>query len=118
MPCEIFGDLSGTMAGNTRPDSAGPKNTMKKNRQVCVFVNENRLSPVGRRVIPLVLSLKLTTMKREFNRGGRPSLSAAQRQKYIVSTRLDTPLYLQLKSLARQSGKQPAQIVRELIELG
>ena len=44
-------------------------------------------------------------MKREFNRGGRPALSAAQRQKYIVSTRLDTPLYLQLKSLARQSGK-------------
>lgn len=57
-------------------------------------------------------------MKREFNRGGRPSLSAARRQKYIVSTRLDTPLYLQLKSLARQSGKQPAQIIRELIELG
>ena len=57
-------------------------------------------------------------MKREFNRGGRPSLSAAQRQKYIVSTLLDTPLYLQLKSLARQSGKQPAQIGRELIELG
>ena len=56
-------------------------------------------------------------MKREFNRGGRPTLSAAQRQKYIVSTRLDTPLYLQLKSL-RQSGKQPAQIIRELIELG
>ena len=57
-------------------------------------------------------------MKREFNRGGRPALSAAQRQNYIVSTRLDTPLYLQLKSLARQSDKQPAQIIRELIELG
>lgn len=67
---------------------------------------------------PVGLILKLTTMKREFNRGGRPALSAAQRQKYIVSTRLDTPLYLQLKSLARQSGKQPAQIIRELIELG
>lgn len=106
------------MAGNTRPDSAGPENTLQKNRQVCVFVDENRLTPVGRRLIPLVLSLKLVTMKREFNRGGRPALSAAQRQKYIVSTRLDTPLYLQLKSLARQSGKQPAQIVRELIALG
>lgn len=57
-------------------------------------------------------------MKREFNRGGRPALNAAQRQKYIVSTRLDTPSYLQLKSLARQSGKQPAQIIRELIGRG
>lgn len=95
-----------------------PYASPKEDRQVCVFVNENRLSPVGRRLIPLVLTLKLFTMKREFNRGGRPSLSAAQRQKYIVSTRLDTPLYLQLKSLARQSGKQPAQIIRELIELG
>lgn len=26
----------------------------KEERQVCVFVNENRPSPVGRRVIPLV----------------------------------------------------------------
>lgn len=57
-------------------------------------------------------------MKREFNRGGCSSLSAAQRQKYIISTRLDTPLYLQLKTLARKSGKQPAQIILELIELG
>lgn len=57
-------------------------------------------------------------MKKETNKGGRPALSAAQKQKYIVSTRLDTPLYLQLKSLARQSGKPPAQIIRELIERG
>lgn len=45
-------------------------------------------------------------------------MDATQRQKYIVSTRLDSPLYFQLKSLARQSGKQPAQIIRELIGRG
>ncbi len=69
-------------------------------------------------MIPLVLTLKLFTMKREYDKGGRPKIGEGRKQKYIVSTRLDTPLYLQLKSLARQSGKQPAQIIRELIELG
>lgn len=45
-------------------------------------------------------------------------MDATQRQKYIVSTRLDSPLYSQLKTLASQSGKQPAQIIRELIGRG
>ncbi len=90
----------------------------KEDRQVCVFVNENCLSPVGRHVIPLVLTLKLFTMKREFNRGGRPALSAAQKQKYIVCTRLDTAHYLRLRMLVRTSGHSPAEVVRQLIELG
>ncbi|WP_300284125.1 hypothetical protein [uncultured Alistipes sp.] len=57
-------------------------------------------------------------MKREFNRGGRPALSAAQKQKYIVCTRLDTAHYLRLRMLVRTSGHSPAEVVRQLIELG
>lgn len=90
----------------------------KEDRQVCVFVNENRLSPVGRHVIPLVLTLKLFTMKREYDKGGRPKIGEGRKQKYIVCTRLDTAHYLRLRMLVRTSGHSPAEVVRQLIELG
>ena len=57
-------------------------------------------------------------MKRTFNKGGRPVLEAAQRQKYIVSTRLDSEHYFRLKKLARTSGCHPSEIIRQLIGRG
>lgn len=52
------------------------------------------------------------------NPGGRPKVGAGQRQKYVVSTRLSLLEYLHLKTLVRQSGKKPAQIIRELLNTG
>ncbi|WP_458451770.1 hypothetical protein [Alistipes finegoldii] len=57
-------------------------------------------------------------MKRELNKGGRPVLEAAQRQKYIVSARLDSEHYFRLKKLARISGYRPSEIIRQLIGRG
>jgi len=57
-------------------------------------------------------------MKRTFNKGGRPVLEAAQRQKYIVSARLNSEHYFQLKKLARTSGCHPSEIIRQLIGCG
>lgn len=57
-------------------------------------------------------------MKCELNKGGRPVLEAAQRQKYIVSARLDSEHYFRLKKLARISGCRPSEIIRQLIGRG
>jgi len=57
-------------------------------------------------------------MKRELNKGGRPVLEAAQRQKYIVSARLDSEHYFRLKKLARTSSCRPSEIIRQLIGRG
>ena len=64
-------------------------------------------------------------MKRELNKGGRPLLKPAarqgyiaQRQKYIVSARLDSEHYFRLKKLARTSGCRPSEIIRQLIGRG
>lgn len=57
----------------------------------------------------------IPSMKRTFNKGGRPVLEAAQRQKYIVSARLDSEHYFRLKKLARISGCRPSEIIRQLI---
>ena len=57
-------------------------------------------------------------MKQTFNKGGRPVLAAATRQKYIVSSRLDSELNFRLKKLARTSGCRPSEIVRQLIGKG
>ena len=67
---------------------------------------------------PVGLIIKFPSMKRTFNKGGRPVLEAAQRQKYIVSARLDSEHYFRLKKLARTSGCQPAEVIRQLIGRG
>lgn len=45
-------------------------------------------------------------------------MEAAQRQKYIVSARLDCEHYFRLKKLARISGCRPSEIIRQLIGRG
>lgn len=57
-------------------------------------------------------------MKRTLNKGVRPELEAAQRQKYFVSARLDSEHYFRLKKLARTSDCRPSEIIRQLIERG
>lgn len=57
-------------------------------------------------------------MKRTFNKGGRPNAAAAERRKYVVSTRLDSRQFFHLKALARKSGQQTAEIIRQLIAQG
>lgn len=57
-------------------------------------------------------------MKKSRNKGGRPPLGSARKQSYTVSTRLDIRGHIHLKSLTRKSGKQPSQIIRELIAKG
>lgn len=57
-------------------------------------------------------------MKNQFNKGGRPASDDAVRRMYIVSTRLDNARYCRLQSLARASGQQPAEIIRQLIDRG
>jgi predicted DNA-binding protein len=57
-------------------------------------------------------------MKKEKNKGGRPTLGTAAKRKYIVSTRLDTEYYFRLKALIRQSGLPAAEVMRQLISCG
>lgn len=90
----------------------------KEESQVCVFVNENGACSRWSARHPVGLIIKIESMKCELNKGGRPVLEAAQRQKYIVSARLDTEHYFQLKKLARTSGCRPSEIVRQLIGKG
>ena len=90
----------------------------KEERQVCVFVNENGAYSRWSACHPVGLIIKTKSMKREFSKGGRPSLKPAARQGYIVSARLDSEHYFQLKKLARTSGCRPSEIIRQLIGRG
>ena len=90
----------------------------KEERQVCVFINENEACSRWSARHPGGLIIKIPSMKRTFNKGGRPVLEAAQRQKYIVSARLDSEHYFRLKKLARTSGCRPSEIIRQLIGRG
>lgn len=90
----------------------------KRERQVCVFVNENGACSRWSAHRPVGLIIKKESMKCKLNKGGRPVLEAAQRQKYIVSARLDSEHYFRLKKLARTSGCRPSEIIRQLIGRG
>lgn len=57
-------------------------------------------------------------MKKQQNKGGRPALSEGRRQKYRISLRLDTEHHFKLKSLVRESGQRPAEVIRQLIGYG
>lgn len=52
------------------------------------------------------------------SRGGRPMVNAVRYREYMVSTRLDAGEHLKLEELKMKSGKQAAQVVRELIARG
>ena len=82
----------------------------KEERQVCVFVNENEACSRWSARHPGGLIIKIPSMKRTFNKGGRPV--------YIVSARLDSEHYFRLKKLARTSGYRPSEIIRQLIGRG
>lgn len=45
-------------------------------------------------------------------------MSRGRVRQYIVSTRLDTEHNLRFRALVRQSGQQPAEVVRQLIRTG
>jgi len=101
--------------------SNGPRSPSSNNKvgwQVCVFVNENGACSRWSARHPVGLIIKIETMKRELNKGGRPLLKPAARQGYIVSARLDSEHYFRLKKLARTSGCRPSEIIRQLIGRG
>ena len=56
--------------------------------------------------------------KSEYNKGGRPAKSAAEKKKYRITVKLTTEDYYTLKGKAKSAGVSMSEFVRKVLEKG